>query len=142
MPYKDKEKRLAYIKEWQDKNKEKTRQYKQNYKERNREKLREQYRQQRFDALHYYSEGKMECDCCGENHIEFLCIDHINGGGTAHRKSIPHNDFYRYLKQENYPDGYRVLCHNCNASHGYYGYCPHQKERLDEDCKEHIESGD
>jgi hypothetical protein len=22
--------------------------------------------------------------------------------------------------------GYRVLCQNCNAARGLYGYCPHQ----------------
>lgn len=22
----------------------------------------------------------------------------------------------------------RVLCHNCNCAHGFYGYCPHEKE--------------
>jgi hypothetical protein len=31
--------------------------------------------------------------------------------------------------KENFPPEYRVLCHNCNQSHGWYGYCPHEKER-------------
>jgi hypothetical protein len=22
-----------------------------------------------------------------------------------------------------------VLCHNCNQSHGWFGYCPHEQER-------------
>ena len=26
-------------------------------------------------------------------------------------------------------DKYRLLCHNCNQSMGWYGYCPHQKEK-------------
>jgi len=126
MPYKDKEKRLAYIKEWQAENKEKAKQYKQAWKEKNREKIRAKYRQRRLDVLAHYSDGKMKCDCCNEGHVEFLCIDHIDGGGSEHRRSITHNDFYRYLVNENYPEGYRVLCHNCNAAYGHYGYCPHQ----------------
>jgi hypothetical protein len=32
---------------------------------------------------------------------------------------------YAYLIRNNFPEGYRVLCHNCNQSLGYFGYCPH-----------------
>jgi len=34
---------------------------------------------------------------------------------------------YEYLKSNNYPLGYRVLCMNCNFAIGVYGYCPHCK---------------
>jgi hypothetical protein len=30
------------------------------------------------------------------------------------------------LRQNSYPTGYRVLCHNCNFALGHYGYCPHK----------------
>lgn len=129
MPYKDNEERLGYIKKWQDKNADKVAEYKRNWKEKNRERIREQYRQQRIDVLSHYSDGEMLCDCCGIKHVEFLCIDHIDGGGTAHRKSLTHHDFYRHLIKEGYPEGYRVLCHNCNSSYGHYGYCPHQRQQ-------------
>jgi hypothetical protein len=29
------------------------------------------------------------------------------------------------LARNGFPDGYRVLCHNCNMALGQYGYCPH-----------------
>ena len=141
MPYKDKQQRLTYIAEWQKRNAEKVDGYKRKWKKDNREKIREQYRQQKLKVLSHYSNGKMVCDCCGDDHLEFLCIDHVNGGGTKHRRSIGHHDFYRYLVKENYPDGYRVLCHNCNASFGYYGYCPH-KGSNHECLDEHAGSGD
>jgi hypothetical protein len=32
------------------------------------------------------------------------------------------------LIKNNFPDGFQVLCHNCNMSIGLYGYCPHQTE--------------
>lgn len=67
------------------------------------------------------------CACCKEGRYEFLAIDHINGGGNKHRKEIG-GKLVRWLKKNNYPEGFRVLCHNCNHSRGMYGYCPHKHE--------------
>ena len=67
------------------------------------------------------------CDCCGESTLEFLSIDHINGKGTAHRRDVGEGQkFYKWLIASNFPEGFRVLCHNCNMSYGFYGYCHHQ----------------
>jgi len=76
----------------------------------------------RNEILDHY--GK-KCACCGETTIEFLAIDHINGGGNAHRRKIGRTNLYTWLKANNYPDGFQTLCHNCNMSKGFYGYCPH-----------------
>ena len=72
------------------------------------------------------------CECCGEDHFEFLTIDHIQGGGRAHRKKIGNGkncssqQFYTWLKKEDYPkDDFRILCWNCNCARGFSGYCPH-----------------
>jgi hypothetical protein len=35
---------------------------------------------------------------------------------------------YLWLKRNNYPTGFRVLCHNCNLAIGFYGYCPHHRQ--------------
>lgn len=67
------------------------------------------------------------CACCGESRFEFLSIDHINGGGNQHRKLIG-NKVWRWLIKNDFPQGFRVLCHNCNQSLGYNKYCPHQRE--------------
>lgn len=72
------------------------------------------------------------CSCCGESHQEFLAIDHINGGGTAQRRALGFrgSEFHRWLRALGYPkDECRLLCHNCNQSRGWYGYCPHEKAR-------------
>lgn len=77
--------------------------------------------------------GGLVCACCGEKRIEFLCIDHINGGGEKHRREIGKGGggpFYNWLRKNNYPAGYRVLCSNCNSAIGRSGYCPHEWERL------------
>ena len=81
----------------------------------------------RLEVLSHYSGGTMKCACCGESHVEFLGIDHINNDGGKFRKENPGTSIYFRLKREKYPDGYRVLCHNCNMSIGFYGYCPHNK---------------
>jgi hypothetical protein len=86
----------------------------------------------RRECLEHYSNGTPKCACCGETHIEFLGIDHINGGGAKARKELGHGNIGASLKAQGYPLGYRVLCHNCNMSIGFYGYCPHQiKEKSD-----------
>jgi hypothetical protein len=82
----------------------------------------------RIETLAHYSNGSLGCACCNEPRIEFLAIDHINGGGSRHRKQIKACNIYVHLRSRGFPAGYRVLCHNCNQSLGLYGYCPHSKE--------------
>jgi len=72
------------------------------------------------------------CACCGEKTEEFLTIDHVKGGGNLHRKmnKIRAGDkTYRWLEREGWPEGFQVLCYNCNMTIGHYGRCPHEFER-------------
>jgi hypothetical protein len=70
-----------------------------------------------------------ECACCKENRYEFLALDHTDGGGNQHRKTLGSGGgMHRWLVRNNFPDGFRVLCHNCNMAIGFYGFCPHQRE--------------
>jgi hypothetical protein len=73
------------------------------------------------------------CACCGETRIEFLSIDHINGGGKYERESLNPSAFYRKLRREPKREDLRVLCMNCNHSIGLYGYCPHEREQVMEE---------
>lgn len=66
------------------------------------------------------------CQCCGETQYEFLAIDHIEGGGMNHRRALRSQNIYPWLIKNNYPEGFQVLCHNCNLAKGFYGACPHQ----------------
>jgi hypothetical protein len=70
------------------------------------------------------------CSCCGESNEVFLVMDHIGGGGNAHRREIGHGNFYRWLKRNGYPPGFQTLCHNCNFAKHLLGVCPHQVEGL------------
>ena len=86
----------------------------------------------RQDVLMHYSGDNPQCACCGENHLQFLALDHVNGGGNKEKKILRKTGtrFFGWLKSHNYPSGYRVLCHNCNMSMGFYGFCPHAKQEI------------
>jgi hypothetical protein len=68
-----------------------------------------------------------KCECCAEGREEFLAIDHIDGGGYIARLAGENiHKLYRRLIREGFPKGnHRLLCHSCNCSMGFYGYCPH-----------------
>lgn len=133
--YKDKHK--AYMKEWRAKNKEKK-----------SEIQKRSYRKIRLEVLQHYSQSEIPlCKCCKENKFEFLQIDHINNDGAEHRReigmtqstqdqmqregrkpSIGGNGFVYWLKKNNYPEGFQVLCANCNYGKKNCGVCPHKLE--------------
>lgn len=96
--------------------------YNKDNRHRIRQKQRQYQRTLREQVLKYY--GRI-CACCGEDKTEFLGIDHENGGGKQHRKDI-WNHIYRWLKSNDYPSGFRILCHNCNMALNFYGFCPHR----------------
>lgn len=63
------------------------------------------------------------CEICKEDNFYYLTIDHIFGGGEQERKSGTYISIYRELIKQNYPkDKYRLLCYNCNCSHGAFGH--------------------
>lgn len=70
------------------------------------------------------------CQCCGEHRIEMLTVDHVDGGGSTHRKVVGSgNTFHQWLKRNKFPPGFQVLCFNCNCSKGANRECPHVTER-------------
>lgn len=90
----------------------------------------------RVNALSYYSNNDIKCNCCGEKEINFMCLDHINNDGNKHRKKIFNKNtgsISSWLKSNNYPPGFQVLCHNCNMAKGFYGVCPHNKLSTEKD---------
>lgn len=99
----------------------------------------------RLEVLVRYSSDPPYCLCCGERRFQFLSIGHINGGGRQHAVQRRNNGegttLFMWLKRNGYPEGYQILCHNCNQAKGYYGICPHQKERdearLDQEQDKH-----
>lgn len=104
------------------------------YYKRNRVRLLQQSKSRNHEfrvlVLTHYSGGSLRCACCQETTIEFLAIDHVDGDGNKHRRSIGTASggmFYRWLVAQKFPRGFQVLCHNCNIAKGCYGVCPHQQ---------------
>lgn len=84
----------------------------------NRERLQEYNKKARFqlktDAIKKYGNC---CAKCNESNLVFLTIDHINGGGRQHIIEIGQAGaaIYRWLRNNDYPFGFQVLCFNCNC---------------------------
>lgn len=96
----------------------------------------------RLEVLSHYSDGALRCACpwCDEDNPDLLSIDHVHGGGLAHRREIGTSGsrLYVWLKTHDWPgdgrDGrpkeYQVLCLSCNLGREFHGgpnrLCPHE----------------
>lgn len=91
------------------------------------------YYERRSLVLDHYGR---RCACCGETETVFLTIDHIDESGAAHRKSLANTTslsvggnsraLVRWLIDNDFPEGFQVLCFNCNFAKHRLGVCPHQ----------------
>lgn len=81
----------------------------------------------------YPAYGGFVCACCGETMREALTIDHVDGGGSAHRRVIGRSygtgqGFLRYLRRNDFPPGFQILCMNCQFGKKHNGgVCPHKQ---------------
>jgi hypothetical protein len=99
----------------------------------------------RMNALVHYSKSISNshipiCACCGENSIiDFLCIDHIKGKKQmdfeyelielGYSSEWNTTKLMIWLRDNKYPMGFQVLCHNCNFAKGMVKNnckCPHE----------------
>lgn len=109
---------------------ERARQYREADPERAREIQRRHDRTIREKVLAHYSPSSPPCcSCPGCGTLEHLTIDHVVGGGSAHRREVlgrsnpGSRDFYRWLIRQGFPAGYQVLCQSCNSSKGRSQQC-------------------
>jgi len=104
--------------------------YYENNRESEKARRREYAKKRRLTVLSHYSGLIPFCCCCGEKEVKFLALDHIKGGGNIHRKEIAGGEMggnmYQWIIKNDFPEGFQILCHNCNAAKGYYGECPHK----------------
>ena len=80
------------------------------------------------------------CNCCEENfHVDFLAIDHIAGKRQMdsepelkrlkYTSKLKGNRLVDWIIKNNFPDGFQILCHNCNFAKGLRdrnNICPHK----------------
>lgn len=103
---------------WQIKNKE----YRKSY-------LKQFYKKLKIEVFSIYSKGTPKCACCGESHIDFLSMDHMKPRKEfGHKNSWGGPRLYSWLKRNNYPVDFQVLCMNCNWAKGKFGKCPHKTQ--------------
>jgi len=119
-------------KRWRQNNRDKYNQMAKMWYQKNRDKCNQSQREKRHrlknEVIDAYG-GK--CACCGETRKEYLSIDHVNGNGNKHKREIGagnSEDLYRWLKQNDYPEGFQVLCFNCNMGKRNFSVCPHNEE--------------
>src|SRR3990167_6865126 len=132
----DRENKRESQERWRRKNSKKIAAYHKKYyakfKKQYLQGYRDSYRKRRVVCLEWYGGVPPSCACCGESVIQFLTINHTDGrygSGNKHRKSLDSMEISRWLVRNDFPDGFNVLCHNCNSASGHYGECPHESLR-------------
>jgi len=117
---KDKAAQSQYNKENRWKYKSRVKVYNERYYNSHREqcyqRAKEYNTRLKYEVLSHYSKGIPVCINCGYKDIRALSVDHINGDGNEQRKAlrtIGRSNLYSWLKGNNYPEGYQVLCMNC-----------------------------
>ena len=73
----------------------------------------------RMRVLRYYGGDPPKCALCGESHVEFLVIDHVNGGGHQHLLKRKVAELAFWITKNGFPDGFRILCFSCNTVTGF-----------------------
>lgn len=80
------------------------------------------YRAKLEAFTHYSVKGVIVCMRCGYSDIRALTLDHMGNNGLEHKKTINAKHprqvtgtlVYRDLKKKGWPEGYQILCYNCN----------------------------
>jgi hypothetical protein len=127
------EKQRAYQHEYYTRNRDQLQAKRRVRYEANREQLRELNRirrtayHQRLKQAVFTAYGNC-CACCGENNPGFLSIDHVNGGGRAHRQAVGGTVMvWRDIVKRGFPPDFQLLCYNCNLGRYFNGGdCPHK----------------
>ena len=75
--------------------------------------------------------GCCQCKGCGEHRLDFLTVEHIRDGKHKLIKCSNSWNLMSKLKALGWPEGYTVLCYNCNCSQNLKQPCLHTKEYKD-----------
>lgn len=91
------------------------------------DRCRDHYNHKKSVVYEHYG---YKCACCKETEKAFLTIDHINNDGAEHRKTLTSAGggyaIYSWLVENDFPEGFQVLCWNCQWGKNKHGMCPHQ----------------
>jgi len=108
-----------YRKKYPEKSREISRRWYRNHPERIKiagEQVKRNRAKYRKIILDHYGH---KCACCGEEHENFLIIDHVNGGGSKEFHAFTSTiAYYKWIINHGFPDSYQILCANCNMAKG------------------------
>jgi hypothetical protein len=82
------------------------------------------------EVFSHYCGGQPHCQCpgCKTSYLGFLQLDHVEGNGAAHRKENKLGTggarLWAFVKAQGYPEGFQVLCRNCNGAKFTRARCP------------------
>lgn len=104
-----------YYRQWREKNRESYNTRMREYMRQHPSYWRDTQARIKSEVLTYYGGGEPACVGCGFSDIRALTIDHINGGGRQHKQALGKYgiNFYRWLIQQGFPEGYQTFCMNC-----------------------------
>lgn len=109
----------------------------------NRAKTKAKSENLKIEVFSHYSKKQNNsdvpcCACCMYDDIRALAIDHIIPLSklSASEKLLPRggNGLWEYLKKNNYPKGFQILCFNCNGMKKAKKECPHQLDKVRTYC--------
>lgn len=64
---------------------------------------------------HYSFYNEIHCCSCGVTNLDIMVLDHTRDDGNKHRGEIGKNtNIYIWLNKNGLPEGFQVMCHNCN----------------------------
>ena len=69
-------------------------------------------------VVNVLTNGEGTCRWCGQGDLDVLCVDHVNDNGRQHAEECGYrggNSFYKWLIKNDYPEGFQILCYNCNS---------------------------
>jgi hypothetical protein len=95
-----------------------------------RDMVRTCLRRLKLEVVSHYCGGDIRCQCagCPIRHIDLLTVDHVRGDGYRHRtqtnKKLNGQHIYYWLRTNNFPTGFQILCGACNIAKRNNVSCP------------------
>jgi hypothetical protein len=107
--------------------KAKSKLYRQAHKEQEKERYAQWRAKLKLEVFSHYSNGKPKCSVCGEENLDLLTLDHINGDGKEHHITNRYSygtQMWFWARKNSYPAIFQVLCYKHNTAKGHEAFIP------------------
>lgn len=93
----------------------------------------------KLQVINHYTDNDPKCANCGLDILSLLSIDHINNDGAEHKRKLfsgkrrgDTRAVYKDIVEKNFPEGYQILCFNCNYHKEFVRRCEVYEKKMDE----------